>query len=54
MEEEIQEKQQYNFTVINGASVRVGHCLSCDTCRIPICVGTDCHIYVPKHPESEK
>jgi hypothetical protein len=45
----VESQPPYNFTVINGSHVRVGHCINCDSCRIPVCVGTDCKNYQPKH-----
>ena len=43
------EKQKYNFTVINGATVKVGHCSLSDMCNETVCVGTDCKKYNYKH-----
>jgi len=43
--------EKYNFSLINGAPVRVGHCIHRYDCKITICTGTDCENYKAIHPE---
>lgn len=52
--ENIEKVDNYNFSVINGADVRVGHCVRNNNCQILICTGTDCKNYMPKHPSKGK